>query len=287
MGAAAFCHHGVSIENVCVRCLRLPRPAPLPAPNPRDTEISTLRDALDCRTGTCGHCPICYRRQVEGLQEHVDALTLARSQAEAERDTLRDALAEAERTAISYLSTSLRIEAERDALTHTLTTTRTALAALAESNRLSPVYQAIGEIVADAIEQSERYGRDPTRPRASIFKTTDKIATALRDRLTGTIPTPPATPALLDAIGLLIQEAKHHHGGKGAPLDGPGRLPLGLTRALAEVERLSGTIPTTTGEGETPAVCIGRTFGNESDAFPCDLPECPACKPRRGEPDAK
>ncbi len=55
-------------------------------------DIAALRASLaraeDCRTGTCGHCLICYRRQVEGLQEHVDALTLARSQAEADRATL-------------------------------------------------------------------------------------------------------------------------------------------------------------------------------------------------------
>lgn len=45
--------------------------------------------------------------------------------------------------------------------------------------------------------------------------------------------------ALIDAIGRLIQEAKHHHAGKGQPLDGPGNLPAPVARCLAEVERLS------------------------------------------------
>lgn len=50
---------------------------------------------------------------------------------------------------------------------------------------------------------------------------------------------------LLAAIGHLIQEAKHHHAGRGRPLDGPGGgtagggLPSALVQALAEVERLS------------------------------------------------
>ncbi len=35
------------------------------------------------------------------------------------------------------------------------------------------------------------------------------------------------------------------------------------------------------GPGDQPPACIGRTFGNESDALPCDVAECPACKPRR------
>lgn len=47
------------------------------------------------------------------------------------------------------------------------------------------------------------------------------------------------TSALLDAIGRAIQEAKHHHAGRGEPLDGPGNLPGGLAHALAEVERLT------------------------------------------------
>ena len=27
--------------------------------------------------------------------------------------------------------------------------------------------------------------------------------------------------------------------------------------------------------------CIGPFYGDENDAYPCDVPECPACKPRR------
>ena len=27
--------------------------------------------------------------------------------------------------------------------------------------------------------------------------------------------------------------------------------------------------------------CVGRTYGNEYDVYPCDVAECPACKPRR------
>ena len=30
-----------------------------------------------------------------------------------------------------------------------------------------------------------------------------------------------------------------------------------------------------------PLPCIGRTFGNDEDGHPCDVAECPACKPRR------
>lgn len=43
--------------------------------------------------------------------------------------------------------------------------------------------------------------------------------------------------AYLTMIGRLIQEAKHHHAGKGRSLAGTGALPLGLRLLLMEIER--------------------------------------------------
>lgn len=46
---------------------------------------------------------------------------------------------------------------------------------------------------------------------------------------------------LLDACGRLVQEAKHHHAGRGHPLEGPGGLAgmPGLLQRLAELERVT------------------------------------------------
>lgn len=46
---------------------------------------------------------------------------------------------------------------------------------------------------------------------------------------------------ILEAIGRVVQEAKHHHAGRGRPLRGPGGLPCLLVDALAELERVSET----------------------------------------------
>lgn len=58
-----------------------------------------------------------------------------------------------------------------------------ALRAFLDKDRLSPLYQSVGEIVADALAQTERHGRDPRQPIASIFKTADLICDAIRDAL--------------------------------------------------------------------------------------------------------
>lgn len=57
------------------------------------------------------------------------------------------------------------------------------LRAFLDKDRLSPLYQSVGEIVADALGQAERHGRDPRQPIASIFKTADLICDAIRDTL--------------------------------------------------------------------------------------------------------
>jgi len=54
---------------------------------------------------------------------------------------------------------------------------------------------------------------------------------------------------IMDQIGHLIQEAKHHHAGRENPLDMPGRLPPFLARALHRLEH-DTTLPSAAEGGE-------------------------------------
>lgn len=73
-----------------------------------------------------------------------------------------------------------------------------ALRAFLNKDRLSPLYQSVGEIVADALAQAERHGRDPRQPIASVFKTADMICNTIRGALDAAAAVDELCASLLD-----------------------------------------------------------------------------------------
>ena len=83
------------------------------------------------------------------------------------------------------------------------------LRAFLDKDRLSPLYQSVGEILADALERAERHGRDGRRPNASIFATADAICDAIRATLRDALAARPVVQPTAPhprAAGLQTQE---------------------------------------------------------------------------------
>lgn len=122
-----------------------------------------------------------------------------------------------------------------------------------------------GELLADAwhlretmiglCAEIERQRGEATEMEAALARLKTGGAAALASELRGCIPPrlkpddlPPGSPGeiivraaasvrvILDAAGRVVQEAKHHHCGKGRPLEETGGLSPGLRGALRALE---------------------------------------------------
>lgn len=191
----------MSTWRLCHKCNPWPCDCPLsPAEEiaARDTEIATLRSDLAAA-----------RRETE-LARAALRVNVAEAKAEADGvNTKKPRVCCAAcgcrfRTGIC-LDCEKKRRDERD-------TARTALAA--------------AERVADRLRHKADIESDHICPDALRADAAERDLSAVRERLA----------RLTDLVGRVVQEAKHHHLGRGNPLYLPGALPWGLRKVLLEIE---------------------------------------------------